>query len=874
MDVNSIASEMRRAELRGAASCLACGATGTGLKLCGCCKAVRFCNTECQRKAWGGHKAVCAWAGAAAARSALPGVALRVLETNAIGRAAPVTEEKALPLGPRTTATLFGLADPADPRVAKSLRALQKAAVTGLGCEECALRVGAAPGFANHHASLARQVGEMVRAPYAHEHLRPAPGSWVQLELATPELMAAVDEALLETLRGGYEWAWLTIAAYRERWFPCEPAPGCAVSDPPAEAVGVQLLGRLPLSSERGLFELAEALGAALDEALGADPRASPPLIDVELLADPHSPDDDLDAAAGLDRCSACGSELGDRPRHYCLHCTALECGDSDEDGSDPRRRAQLLCDDCLESHAPPAGHVTLRLNPRLDSKASVRPQLCFGTQNVGLPNPAGWASGSHHPGATCGACGAKGWVGALWRDACRPDGGVRCEACFGELAPTLAAEASAGGASLGAWLRLPCYGGGEHAVFDRASLPLRLHLREVGRLCVGEVPYHAFAGGRAAFELEWSDLGLCEIVPLPPQYQPDVLPIQQTWERWMEAFSAFTPRADAEAPPPAPPPAACPRTLPQLRRAVPISAAPLVYALHDFLSAAECDHFIRLGHCRGCPRGGTPAVPGALGQCEWPPLMANDPIASEVEARVGELVGCPPHAADGGVKLMYTPHADELAGREGPEDARAPLGVHVDTNKAPHRWVTVLVYLNSLPTGCGGETCFPLAAPFEPSSRSLAAAAAQAPPPPRGTREGIEAARALLAAGCHHTRDTVIVKGAGKPVGDPGLLAAAETLERVSEASMRADEGEGGEGGGGVCVAPRRGTACCFYTLEPSAAVDPRSFHFGASLLEAGAGKWTLQFFKQLPVAARASERARRAFIEERHPLAPAEID
>ena len=76
------------------------------------------------------------------------------------------------------------------------------------------------------------------------------------------------------------------------------------------------------------------------------------------------------------------------------------------------------------------------------------------------------------------------------------------------------------------------------------------------------------------------------------------------------------------------------------------------------------------------------------------------------------------------------------------------------------------------------------------------------------------------------------------------------------------------------VCVAPRRGTACCFYTLEPSAAVDPRSFHFGASLLEAGAGKWTLQFFKQLPVAARASERARRAFIEERHPLAPAEID
>ena len=39
-------------------ACLSCGAR-EGIKACGRCKAVFFCNAECQKRAWPGHKAAC-----------------------------------------------------------------------------------------------------------------------------------------------------------------------------------------------------------------------------------------------------------------------------------------------------------------------------------------------------------------------------------------------------------------------------------------------------------------------------------------------------------------------------------------------------------------------------------------------------------------------------------------------------------------------------------------------------------------------------------------------------------------------------------------------------------------------------------------------
>ena len=50
--------------------------------------------------------------------------------------------------------------------------------------------------------------------------------------------------------------------------------------------------------------------------------------------------------------------------------------------------------------------------------------------------------------------------------------------------------------------------------------------------------------------------------------------------------------------------------------------------------------------------------------------------------------------------------------------------------------------------------------------------------------------------------------------------------------------------------------------------AVDGSSFHYGASVVALGAGKWTLQFFKELPVQARSAS-GRVAYAKKYHPRA-----
>ena len=70
------------------------------------------------------------------------------------------------------------------------------------------------------------------------------------------------------------------------------------------------------------------------------------------------------------------------------------------------------------------------------------------------------------------------------------------------------------------------------------------------------------------------------------------------------------------------------------------------------------------------------------------------------------------------------------------------------------------------------------------------------------------------------------------------------------------------------IPAAPARGSACVFYTMGSDGDVDPSSFHFGASVVNPCAGKWTLQFFKELPAASR-SPAGRVAYARKIHPLA-----
>lgn len=207
----------------------------------------------------------------------------------------------------------------------------------------------------------------------------------------------------------------------------------------------------------------------------------------------------------------------------------------------------------------------------------------------------------------------------------------------------------------------------------------------------------------------------------------------------------------------------------------------------------------------RAAPRAG--GLIESLGSCEWAALETDDRLVHEVERRVGDLVGCPAHKNDGGVKLSYTHY-----GQQGGDPRRAPDGSHLDTNKRPHRFVTVLIYLNDVHHG--GETVFPLAG----CSPALLGAATD-----------------LAEAGMHHTQDA--------PKSNR-LKVCAGLVDRHAE--------DAAAGKCGAKVAPRKGTACVFYGINPAGAVEPASFHFGATLTKPCAGKWTIQYFKELPAEVR----------------------
>ena len=129
------------------------------------------------------------------------------------------------------------------------------------------------------------------------------------------------------------------------------------------------------------------------------------------------------------------------------------------------------------------------------------------------------------------------------------------------------------------------------------------------------------------------------------------------------------------------------------------------------------------------------------------------------------------------------------------------------DTNGAPHRYVTALIYLDTLPASGDGATTFPCAMAPEPVQR---------------------AGRELYNQGGQHTSN----------VSDPELETLAQELLDASEEYC------------GFSALPEQGKLVLFFTRGDDGAVDPMSWHGGARVSAAGdfGGKWMLQIFKTLP--------------------------
>lgn len=233
-------------------------------------------------------------------------------------------------------------------------------------------------------------------------------------------------------------------------------------------------------------------------------------------------------------------------------------------------------------------------------------------------------------------------------------------------------------------------------------------------------------------------------------------------------------------------------------------------------------------------------------------PMNVSERAAMErFEARVAEVTGCEQNELETDAKFKYTrcliePEQEEEekgAGRE-----YLGLGLHVDTHNASntnqrsskHILASVILYLNSLPPGSGGETVFPNQ-------------------PKAGGR--------LLDLGITHT-DVPVTRGVDFRTGQINTVEpkASQVLLDAGEEVCRCDATPVGpilvrrSPSGGVGVLPTRGLAVVLYTRHEGSGgvVDPASWHGGATVRRHGAEKVILQKFKMVrdtePAAARLS--------------------
>ncbi|CAE7334499.1 yrrM [Symbiodinium natans] len=245
----------------------------------------------------------------------------------------------------------------------------------------------------------------------------------------------------------------------------------------------------------------------------------------------------------------------------------------------------------------------------------------------------------------------------------------------------------------------------------------------------------------------------------------------------------------------------------------VQLSQQPLLFVCQDFLSRRSSSDIIHAAKSFG------KAAPvfGEDVKYEmplWPEEQQglDQHLREELELvyrRLDLLCGTPRRRDE------HPPRVHFQAPRRGAPRPRMPSGLHLDTNGAPHRFVTALVYLDTLPQPEGdGATVFPCAS--------------GEPPEVQVSKRAREAGEVLWREGGLHTKN----------LADPELEIHAEELMDGAQARK------------GLSVYPECGKLALFFSTGDEGDVDPMSWHGGAQVGAAGdhGGKWMLQIFKTIP--------------------------
>eukprot|EP00929_Paragymnodinium_shiwhaense_P096538 TRINITY_DN58147_c0_g1_i1.p1 TRINITY_DN58147_c0_g1~~TRINITY_DN58147_c0_g1_i1.p1 ORF type:complete len:641 (+),score=138.37 TRINITY_DN58147_c0_g1_i1:56-1978(+) len=257
------------------------------------------------------------------------------------------------------------------------------------------------------------------------------------------------------------------------------------------------------------------------------------------------------------------------------------------------------------------------------------------------------------------------------------------------------------------------------------------------------------------------------------------------------------------------------------------ISSSPLVTAIPNFASPAECAALINLGfqkcevHATQELKQTTPgAASGAsmrgVATCtlDYADLGTDEQgLLERIEERIAQLTGVPRHTEECRPFLKFDRPGGDSDGTSTSKDD-LNVGLHVDPNGGfSHRVCTVILYLNDCESG---RTVFPCV----------------------GDQASHSSSRQLVSGGQTHTSSQGLESG-GLAQEGKSLLERAETADDA------------------LRVAPTAGTALLFFSLldkvekdtegKEFVAVDPLTWHGGASVRN-DAGKWTVQFFKEVP--------------------------
>jgi hypothetical protein len=178
-----------------------------------------------------------------------------------------------------------------------------------------------------------------------------------------------------------------------------------------------------------------------------------------------------------------------------------------------------------------------------------------------------------------------------------------------------------------------------------------------------------------------------------------------------------------------------------------------------------------------------------------------SEAFCLEFRHRVSQLLEGQIGAMDG-MKFNYASSRD--ANNDASEEVTFPDGVHMDTNNdCIFRHLTAILYLNDVPTECGGATLFPLARAFR-------------------NDPALEASRRLLDEKIGHTRSCGVVRKSGvKREADAALVESRTGGQFLQNPALE----------GAIRVQPKAGKVLFFFSRTATGVEDPRSWHGGERL-------------------------------------------